>query len=192
MADPPAADRAERAILFSGHMIDAPNRATPRFPPQLEPKVAQAIATKLDEVQAGPQDTAISSGACGSDILFAEAAHDRGAALRIYLPFEEPTFLEKSVNFADAEWPERFSAVTSRARLFIAPRELGPLPEDADPYERTNLWMLDEARRIGGANIVFICVWNGEEGDGPGGTKHMMDSVRKAGGAAHWIDIRTL
>jgi hypothetical protein len=192
MADEHAAVRAERAILFSGHMIDAPNRNTPRFPPALEPKVAAAIAAQLDGTSARSGDTAISSAACGSDILFAEAALTRRADLRIYLPFEEPTFLEKSVNFADGEWPRRFKTVTAQARVFVAPTDLGPLPEGTDPYERTNLWMLNEAQRIAGANLVFICVWNGEEGDGPGGTKHMMDAVRQAGGSVHWIDIRSL
>jgi hypothetical protein len=52
--------------------------------------------------------------------------------------------------------------------------------------------MLDEARRIAGDGVAFICVWNGEGGDGPGGTKHMMDVVRAAGGDVHWVDIRAL
>jgi hypothetical protein len=173
-------------------MIDAPNRKKPRFPAALEAQVANAIAAKLDELYVGSKDIGISSAACGSDILFAEAALARHAALRIYLPFEEPKFLEKSVSFADTNWPERFRAVTARARLSIAPRELGALLKGADPYERTNVWMLEEAERIGGANVIFICVWDGREGDGPGGTRHMMEAIRERGGSAHWIDIRKL
>jgi hypothetical protein len=179
-------------VLFSGHMIDAPERKIPRFPPALEPRVADAIASTLNEVGASPQDIALSSAASGSDILFAEAALDLGMQLRLYLPFEEPQFLERSVNFAQDAWPARYHAVVARAQLFIAPRELGPLAADADAFERTNLWMLNEAQALCGGHIVFICVWNGEEGDGPGGTRHMMDLVRKAGGTAHWIDIRRL
>jgi hypothetical protein len=184
-------DYAPRVLLFSGHMIDAPGRKLPRFPPSLEPKVAEAIRGKLAEVNASACDIGICSAACGGDILFAEATLDR-VALRIYLPFEEPTFLEKSVNFADSDWPQRYRAVVSRSELFIAPRELGPLPDGVDPYERTNLWMLEEAQRVAGEKMVFICVWNGEEGDGPGGTKHMMHAVRDAGGAVHWIDLGKL
>ena len=52
--------------------------------------------------------------------------------------------------------------------------------------------MLDEAQRLGGANVVFICVWNGAGGDGPGGTMHLMDAVRAQRGAVVWIDIRKL
>jgi hypothetical protein len=111
--------------------------------------------------------------------------------LRLHLPFEEPKFLEKSVRFAGPRWVERYHAVAARAHRFLAPEVLGPVPEGADPYERTNLWMLDEARRIGGQNIYFLCLWNGEAGDGPGGTRHMMEAVRsQPGGKVTWIDIR--
>jgi hypothetical protein len=181
---------ARRVILFSGHMIDAPGRAKARFPPSLEPRVASAVRETLAELDAGAGDLGISSAACGGDILFDEAALERSVPLRLYLPFEEDTFLQKSVEFADSDWPHRYRAVVSRAELFIAPRELGPLLKDVDPYERTNLWMLGEARRIAGDKLTFICVWDGEAGDGPGGTKHMMSAVREAGGAVHWIDIR--
>src|SRR5262249_40550047 len=126
------------------------------------------------------------------DILFAEAMLDRGLALRIYLPFDEPTFLAKSVNFAGERWPQRYRAVVSRAQLFIAPDVLGGLPDGCDPFERANLWMLQEAKRIGGSAVAFICVWSGEGGDGSGGTKHMIDAVRADGGDVDWIDTRKL
>jgi hypothetical protein len=183
---------ASRALLFSGHMIDAPDRKKPRFPPSLERAVATAIENAIDRLQPRKGDVAISSAACGGDILFAEAVLARGVPLRIYLPFDEPTFVEKSVNFADDRWPERYRAVIAQAHVFIAPDVLGPLPQGADPFERCNEWMLDEARRIGESNVAFICVWNGEGGDGPGGTKHMIDTVRQSGGTVEWIDIRKL
>lgn len=179
-------------LLFSGHMIDAPGRAQPRFPPSLEAVVARAVRDEVKRLAAGADDVGISSAACGGDILFGEAALDQGVPLRIYLPFDEATFLEKSVSFADDRWPERYRALVSRSERFIAPEILGPLPDGIDPYERANLWMLDEAQRIGAGNVSFICLWNGEGGDGPGGTKHMMDAVRDAGGDVHWIDIRRL
>lgn len=181
-----------RVLLFSGHMIDAPGRPKPRFPAALEGAVANAIGAEIDALGASPADMAITSGACGGDILFAELMLDRRVPTRIYLPFEEPTFLEKSVNFANERWPQRYHAVVARSTRFIATQILGPLPEGADPYERTNLWMVDEARDTGGDNIVLICLWDGKGGDGPGGTKHMMDAVRQNGGNVRWIDIRRI
>ena len=62
--------------------------------------------------------------------------------------------------------------------------ELGPLREDEDPYERDNRWMLDAALRFGADKVDFVCLWNGEGGDGPGGAQHMMEEVRKRGGRA--------
>ena len=124
--------------------------------------------------------------------LFAEALRNRGIPIRLYLPFDEPTFLKHSVDFANHRWPERYRAVVARATLLIAPEVLGALPKGTDPYERTNEWMLAEARRIAGARVSFIALWNGEGGDGPGRTKHMMDAVRSNGGAVDWIDIRRL
>jgi hypothetical protein len=39
-----------RVVLFSGHMIDSPERGTPRFPPALEPAVGQAIRVEVNRL----------------------------------------------------------------------------------------------------------------------------------------------
>ena len=181
-----------KVALFSGHMIDTPGRATARFPPNKEPIAKQAISNTLRDLDVGPRDLAICGGACGGDLLFAEAALARGARLELYIPFEEPTFLEKSVDFADSDWRARFFAAKARGVLHVAPRELGPTPESEDPYERNNRRMLDVALRFGPDKVDFICLWNGEGGDGPGGTRHMMEEVRKRGGRTVWLETKKL
>jgi len=181
-----------KAVLFSGHMIDAPGREKPRFPPDKEPVAAGAIASALADLDVGAGDLSICGGACGGDLLFAEAALARGARLELYIPFEEPTFLEKSVDFAGGDWRARFFGAKARAVLHVAPLELGLLPEGEDPYERDNRWMLDSALRFGADKVDFVCLWNGEGGDGPGGTKHMMEEVRQRGGRAQWLDTTKL
>jgi hypothetical protein len=181
-----------KVVLFSGHMIDAPERAKPRFPPDKEAVAARAIASALADLNLGSSDLAIGGGACGGDLLLAEAALACGAPLELYIPFEEPTFLEKSVDFADRDWRARFLAAKAGADLHIAPRELGPTPEGEDPYERNNRWMLDAALRFGPDKVDFVCLWNGEGGDGPGGTKHMMEEVRNKGGRTTWLDTTKL
>ena len=185
-------DPPRKVALFSGHMIDAPGRAKPRFPLDKEPIAAAAITATLADLGIGPGDLAICGGACGGDLLFAEAALAHGARLELYIPFDEPTFLEKSVDFADSDWRARFFAAKSRGILHVAPRELGPTPESEDPYERTNRWMLDTALRFGPDKVDFICLWNGEGGDGPGGTRHMMEEVRQRGGRTLWLDTTKL
>lgn len=181
-----------KAVLFSGHMIDAPGREKPRFPPDKEPVAARAIASALADLDVGPGDLSICGGACGGDLLFAEAALARGARLELYIPFEEPTFLEKSVDFAGGDWRARFFAAKARGVLHVAPREVGPLQDGDDPYERVNRWMLEQASRFGADKLHFVCLWNGEGGDGPGGTKHMMEEVRQRGGRAQWLDTTKL
>ena len=104
-------------FLFSGHMIDRLGRNPPRFPPECEPSVAREIDAKLTELGAGSADLGITQGACGADLLFAEAILKRGAALELHLPLAEKTFLENSVDFTKDSstvpdrWRDRFLAV---------------------------------------------------------------------------------
>src|SRR5580693_873132 len=110
MTEPNADPPPRKIALFSGHMIDAPGREKPRFPSDKAPIAARAIASALEDQELGASDLAICGGACGGDLLFAEAALARGVRLEIFLPFEETTFLEKSVDFAGPEWRDRFFA----------------------------------------------------------------------------------
>jgi hypothetical protein len=181
-----------RVFLFSGHMIDAPGREKPRLPPDKEPIAARAIAEALADLEVGSPDLAICGGACGGDLLFAEAALSRGSRLELYIPFDEPTFLERSVDFADRDWRARYFAAKTSAVLHVSLNELRSLREGEDPYERNNRWMLDSAFRFGPGKVDFVCLWNGEAGDGPGGTRHMMDAVRSRGGRAQWLDTTKL
>ena len=179
-------------LLFSGHMIDAPDRATPRFPPQMEVVAKDAINEVLEKLDAGPSDLAICSGACGGDLLFAEAALARGLSLEMYLPFDVGTFATKSVDFAGGNWHERFEAACAASHLHVMPDERGELPKGADPYEQNNLWMLEAASRFGADKVEFICLWNGQGGDGPGGTQHLMQTVTQRQGRSHWLDTTRL
>ena len=185
---PPNPSSTRRVLLYSGHMIDAPGRARPRFPPALEDAVAAAIGRELAQLRFGPGDLAVGSAACGADILVAEDARRRGGELRLSLPFDAKTFARESVDFAGGAWPTRFAALVAHAPPQLAPEALGPLPEGVDPYERTNVWMLSQAQRLSGGAFVFLGVWNGEGGDGPGGVQHMVDVVRNSGGQARLIN----
>ena len=179
-------------LLFSGHMIDAPGRPAARFPSWAVPIADRAIAAKLDDLQAGPQDLALCGGACGGDLLFAAAALQRGAPLEMYLPLDEPGFLASSVDFAGSEWRSRFEQAKAHPRGRVLPSTAGNPAAGANPYEANNRRMLDRARACAGARLQFICLWNGKGGDGPGGTAAMMREVQRLGGAVHWLDTRSL
>jgi hypothetical protein len=187
IGDPP-----KQVLLFSGHMIDAPDRTTPRFSPDKESVAAAAIANTLAEIGANPGDLAICGGACGGDLLFAEACLARDMRLELYIPFDEATFLANSVDFANANWHDRYLAAKSNAMLHVMPDELGPLLADENRYERNNLWMLQSAARFGDEKVAFICLWNGQGGDGPGGAQHFMDEAGRKTKRIYWLDTRKL
>jgi hypothetical protein len=52
--------------------------------------------------------------------------------------------------------------------------------------------MLEAASRFGAERLDFLCLWNGEGGDGPGGTRHMMEEVHNMGGRTIWLDTKKL
>jgi tetratricopeptide (TPR) repeat protein len=183
-----------QVFLFIGHMIDAPDRKEPRFPPEKEPTAAKAIAEKLDALGAGPEDLAICGGACGGDLLFAEAGLARGLKLELRIPFDEPTFIRNSVAFAAGNWTDRFYQVKANpnTKLLVMPDELGPTPKESNPYARDNLWQLYTALSWGPDKLRFICLWNRKGGDGPGGTEHMYETVQKYSGRVYVLDTNLL
>ena len=72
------------------------------------------------------------------------------------------------------------------------PDELGPLPKGVDPFERCNLWLLYSALACGIDKVRFVTLWNGGGGDGPGGTAHMYNEVKRRTGRVTWLDTRKL
>ena len=191
---PEARWEPKQVFLFSGHMIDAPDRSEARFPRDKEPIAASAIRDCLEQLGAGPTDLALCGGACGGDLLFAEACLERGVRLELRIPFPEPEFLEKSVTFAAEGWRDRFYAVKRNplTQLLVMPDELGPTPSTGNPYERDNLWQLYSTLARGPDKVRFISLWNRKGGDGPGGTRHMHDTVKSRSGQVHVLDTNVL
>ena len=183
-----------KVFLFTGHMIDAPERETTRFPKEKEPAAVDAIRNQLTALGAGPEDLALCGGACGGDLIFAEAALELKLHLEVRIPFDFPEFLQNSVSFAGDNWQERFYQVKQNPNttLLIMPDELGQLPENANPYERNNLWQLYSALSWGAEKVHCLCLWDGKGGDGPGGTKHMHDAVKQRSGQVHVLASKTL
>jgi tetratricopeptide (TPR) repeat protein len=183
-----------KVFLFTGHMIDAPEREVARFPKEKEPAAVDAIRNQLTALGAGPEDLALCGGTCGGDLIFAEAALELKLHLEVRIPFDIPGFLQNSVSFAGDNWQERFYQVKQNPNttLLIMPDELGQLPENANPYERNNLWQLYSALSWGAEKVHCLCLWDGKGGDGPGGTKHMHDAVKQRSGQVHVLDTKTL
>ena len=92
-------------VAFAGHMVDAPNRKTPRFPSSIQSKVKEAIRGAIRTLHASIGYCSLASGA---DILFAEAMAEEGGEVHILMPFAKSDFIHTSLNFAGEEWVERF------------------------------------------------------------------------------------
>ena len=191
----------DKVFLFSGHMIDTPDRREPRLPAASENLAAARIDAALDALGASPGDLAFAQGAAGGDILFGEACLARGVSLQLLLPLPEPEFIAASVlpSSAGEAWRRRYLAL--RARLpqppRIMPDALGPLPLDrhgtpSNPYERCNRWLLYSALSYGIDRLRFICLWDGGSGDGAGGTAHMVKEVKKRTSRITWLNTREL
>ena len=157
-----------KLVVFSGHMMDAPDRRTPRFPPSKERKIKNLIEKQLDAMKAG---IGFSSAASGSDILFLEAMLARGGTIHLVLPWPAEEFVRTSVAIAGNKWVERFHKVLDKAASI---RVLGELymPGSATGFEYCNLAMCGLARifaRSLDLEITPLAVWDGFAG-APGGT----------------------
>ena len=189
-----------QVLLFSGHMVDTPTRAKPRFPPTMVPRATAEIERVLDELQAGPGDLALTQGAAGGDLIFAEACARRGVRLQLLLPSQEPEFIESSINPSSdgATWRKRFIALKEGLKPPQAepprfmPTELGPPPTGSSPFERCNLWLLYTALSHGPEKVRFVCLWDGGGSGRPGGTRHMVNEVKRRTSNVNWIDTRAL
>jgi len=177
-------------VIFSGHMIDAPGRTPERFPARLEPAAAARISEALASIDAGAADAALTQGAAGGDLLFAEACVRRGVPLQLMQPLPEAAFLAASVmpGTDGARWQQRY--LDLKAVLPWPPQTMAATGDD--PFAACNRWVLDTALACGAGDLHLVCLWNGQRGDGPGGTADMVDEVRRSGGRVTWIDTRTL
>lgn len=196
LAPPPVAP-PRRVFLFTGHMIDAPNRPSPRFPSRLAPRATRALSELLTSLSIGPHDAALAQAANGGDIIFLEACLERGARCQVLLPYDEQTFLRHSVvrDLPDgAAWAGRYQSIKARLSvpMLEAPTHLGTLRDDEDAYERCNEWLLRTAKSLAGglAELHLVCIWDGAAGGGRGGTEHMMQRAKAEGAMVHWLDTR--
>jgi class 3 adenylate cyclase/tetratricopeptide (TPR) repeat protein len=181
-----------RVAVFAGHMIDQPGRPTPRFPNYLAPQVYEQIAEILRRLDAG---IGVASAACGSDILFLEAMLKREGEINIILPFLKEEFIKTSVDLVPgSDWGPRFEVVLEQAAQVIVASE-NRASGNAMVYEYANL-LLDglailRAKMLD-TELIPLVVWDGGEGDGPGGTSSLIQHWRAHGVEPEIIDITRL
>jgi hypothetical protein len=177
MPEPP------RVVVVSGHMVDAPDRPRPRFPASEVPRVAAAVAAAMDRWAVGPATTLVTGGARGADILAAEAALARGARLRLVLALPPEEFIAASIALPGSDWTERFRELLRHADVEVADGT------GEDVFARANERIVAVARELDDHPHAIV-VWDGERGDGPGGTEDFVDRLGATGERLVVIDPR--
>jgi tetratricopeptide (TPR) repeat protein len=170
-----------RVAVFAGHMVDQPNRAVPRFPPGLVPQVREAIRARLAELDIR---VGFSSAACGADLLFLEALLGREGEAHVVLPCPLEHFRRDSVDITpDALWGERLTDVLRRAaHIEVASEQLAtPGPATCDFANILLLGLAIMRARQLDTELVPLAVWNGQSGDGPGGTAAVVERWQNQG-----------
>jgi class 3 adenylate cyclase/tetratricopeptide (TPR) repeat protein len=184
--------RIPQVAVFAGHMIDHPTRPTPRFPPHLEASVRHELSERLRRYDIG---FGYASAANGGDILFLECLRELGAARHIVLPYNREQFVHDSVDFVPgAAWADRFRAALDDASTVTAASEQRMLG-GAMSYQYGFL-LLDGTAAIRAEELetplICFAVWDGQEGDGPGGTAASIEHWRRMGRAVEIVDLRRL
>lgn len=183
----PAAD----VTAFAGHMIDAANRASPRFPSSLVPAVRAALRNELARMH---EPVVYTSAACGADLLFIDAALERGAEVNIVLPFDRDDFVRTSVAVGGDGWVQRFDAALARASRVIMATEEGYLGDDA-LFEHAAI-LVEGFAMLRAAQLqtspALLCVLDAADAARVGGTRASVERWTRNVGPPNVIDLCAL
>jgi class 3 adenylate cyclase len=163
-------------IVFSGHMLDSPERPPPerRFPPELEAAVAAEIRRVLT---LSLPAIGFSSAAAGSDILFLEQMKSLEQTYHVLLSGPQREFKDRSVNYAGANWGERFQKLLASAKSVDEASSHHPRDNSPAYWFAIRLLCgraLMQARQLS-LDLIALAVWNGECGLGRGGTASFVE-----------------
>ena len=201
---PAAQERLARVVLFTGHMVDRPDRPADkaRFPRtrEAEAKARASIEEALrgELAESGGVSLGIAGGACGADILFHEVCKTLGIPTQLYLALPPNQFQVESVQHGGPKWVERYRLLCEQIPFRVLqddkalPRWLADKP-DYDIWQRNNLWMMFNALSLDPKRLTLVALYNRErEADGPGGTAHLVKTAEAWGFKSIELDGRQL
>ena len=183
-----------RTILFVGHRPDADQRPVSRFPDVLERRAFSAIRDAVARIaRTHGAIRGMAGGASGGDIIFHEVCLSLGVPSTLYLALPEPAFIAASVAPSGDEWVRRFRRLTT----MLPPAEqlhTSPPRAASDPalWEQNNAWLLRTGLAEGPDHLTLLALWDGEAGDGPGGTHALVAMARARGVDVEIINPRGL
>ncbi|MBQ7402968.1 MAG: hypothetical protein IJW05_05970 [Lentisphaeria bacterium] len=159
--------------VFSGHMIDSPERMIPRFPADAEEQVREKLAEIVRKYNIR---IAYVSCACGGDILFIEEVLKNGGECFILPPVSLESTIRNSVDIIPgADWRGRLEKILQNDNVVLLESECEELgvEDDVIIYDFSNRFLFGAA--ILRAEMLHfplcgVSVWNGEKSGMTGGT----------------------
>lgn len=182
-------------LFASGHLTDATDRLTRRFPQEELERVAYETRRALRGWNVDEDWTVITGGARGADIITASIALDLGANVHVHLAMPEPDFIERSVTgglsteYAEM-WLGLFECVLVNAgtTTSVLPADRAPVdPTSPESFARANDWMLD--RLAQDTDRYGLLVWDGRGGTGVGGTWQVAQRLEALTGPGRTVVI---
>jgi tetratricopeptide (TPR) repeat protein len=181
-----------RVLAYMGHMVDAPGRTSSRLPPEKIGRLRNEINRRFDGWGAVH---GFGTAARGTDILVLEALAQRGLTATVVLPFPRADFETISVG---GTWNKRLEALETTAGLQFIPPLLDSMPAPnqlAEAFENANREVFARANAYARSldeRPVLLAVWDGQPGDGPGGTADAVQLWREEGYEPEIINPRNL
>ncbi|WP_028999649.1 hypothetical protein [Azohydromonas australica] len=182
-----------RLVLFAGHVVDAPDAPTPRFPATAaaEQRARELVEAQLQALQSGDaRRLVLCSAAPGADILALKACARLDIETRLCLPMDARALLAQAEAFArHPAWRERLLAQVKahgNGRLLVLQHE-AELPtwlrlhSRQHSWERGNRWMLNLAQCWGAQQVTLLALWDGNAQDpSTGGTAQLVRMARQS------------
>lgn len=159
--------------IFSGHMIDRPERKEPRFPAYAEEQVRRELEKVIRQNNIR---IAYVSCACGGDILFMEEVLKAGGECVILPPLPLQETIRNSVDIIPgANWKERLETILQNGNVLLLDAECDEIGEEDDAiiYDFTNRYLFGMAQHKAATLNLPICgvtVWNRKKSGLIGGT----------------------
>lgn len=165
--------RLPTIAIFSGHMIDKPNRPEPRFPAYAEEQVRREMAELIREKNI---KLAFVSCACGGDIIFLEEVLKAGGECVILPPLPLADTIRNSVDIIPGgNWKERLETLLQNGNVLLMEAECDEIGEEDDAiiYDFTNRYLFGMALHKAYTLHFPLCgvtVWNEKKSGLTGGT----------------------
>lgn len=186
---------ARRFVGFSGHMTDAPDRKSPRFPEAHVEAVGRRLRAVLEK-EPRPLH-GVSSAARGGDLEFLKQLLALGGTASVLLPFPAPGFKQTSVGQG---WNDTFDRLLAHPAVTVYPPLHAAMPtsEDAQAaaFEACNVQIVDTLIELAAkgrdAAPLFLSVFHDAGARQQGGTWDAIERWRKRGGHVEIIDPMAL